>query len=81
VHDAVIFERRGIPAVVLVTEPFLPMARGQAKILGMPDVRIVAVQHPLAHVDEAGIRARGAAVARAVAAALAVRPGDAVIGE
>jgi len=32
-------------------------------------------------VDEAGIRARGAGAARAVADALTVRPGDPVIGE
>ncbi len=32
----------------MVTESFLPLAKGEAEVLGMPDVRLVAVPHPLA---------------------------------
>jgi hypothetical protein len=70
VRDAIEFEKRGIPSVVLVTEPFLPAARGQAKTLGMADLAIVTVRHPLAYVDEAGIAERAESALGAVARAL-----------
>ena len=47
VHDAVRLERRGIPTAVVGTEPFIDEAIEQARVLGMPDLRIVAVPHPV----------------------------------
>jgi hypothetical protein len=47
VHDAVRLERRGIPTAVVGTEPFLDEAIEQARVLGMPDLRIVTVPHPV----------------------------------
>jgi hypothetical protein len=47
VHDAVRLERRGIPTAVVGTEPFLDEALEQARVLGMPDLRIVTVGHPV----------------------------------
>lgn len=35
--DAVIFERLGIPAVPIVTRPFLPTATAVAELDGLPD--------------------------------------------
>jgi hypothetical protein len=47
VHDAVRLERRGIPTAVVGTEPFVDEALEQALALGMPDLRIVTVAHPV----------------------------------
>ncbi len=47
VHDLVRLERRGIPTAGVGTEPFLDEALEQARALGMPDVRMVLVPHPV----------------------------------
>ena len=47
VHDAVRLERRGIPTAVVGTEPFTDEALEQALVLGMPELRIVTVPHPV----------------------------------
>jgi hypothetical protein len=47
VHDLVRLERRGIPSAGVGTEPFLDEALEQARVLGMPDVRMVLVPHPV----------------------------------
>ena len=47
VHDAVRLERRGVPTVVVGTEPFLDEALEQARLLGMPDAAVVLVPHPV----------------------------------
>jgi hypothetical protein len=69
VHDAVRLERRGIPTAVVGTEPFIDEALEQARVLGMPDLRIVTVEHPvqlLTHeqVGELADRALAEVVAR-----------------
>lgn len=46
-HDLVRFERRGIPAVGLATEPFVDEAIEQARLLGMPGCRLVYLPHPV----------------------------------
>ena len=47
VHDAVRLEQHGIPTAVVGTEPFLDEALEQARLLGMPDYRIVTIPHPV----------------------------------
>ena len=47
VHDLVRLERRGIPAAGVGTQPFLDEALEQARVLGMPDLRMVFVAHPV----------------------------------
>ena len=47
VHDVVRLERRGIPTAAVGTEPFADEALAQARVLGMPDVRMVFVPHPV----------------------------------
>jgi len=47
VHDAVRLERRGIQTAVVGTEPFIDEAIEQARVLGMPELRIVTVPHPV----------------------------------
>ena len=47
VHDMVRLERRGVPTAAVGTEPFLDEALEQARVLGMPDARLVLVPHPV----------------------------------
>jgi hypothetical protein len=41
------FERRGLPTAAVATEPFVDEALEQARLLGMPDYRLVYVPHPV----------------------------------
>ena len=45
--DLVHLEHRGIPAVGVATAPFADEAVQQARLLGMPDCRVVYVPHPV----------------------------------
>ena len=56
VHDAVRLERRGIPTAVVGTEPFVDEAIEQAAVLGMPELRIVTVPHPVQLLSTGQIR-------------------------
>lgn len=47
------FEAYGKPAIAVVTEPFLEPAQLTAQGLGMPDVSIIAVPHPLSDANDA----------------------------
>jgi hypothetical protein len=40
-------ERRGLPTAAVATEPFVDEALEQARVLGMPDYRMVFVPHPV----------------------------------
>jgi hypothetical protein len=40
-------ERRRIPTAAVATEPFVDEALEQARLLGMPDYRMVYVPHPV----------------------------------
>jgi hypothetical protein len=46
-HDVVALEARGVPAVAVGTEPFVPEAEEQARVLAMPEQRLVTVPHPI----------------------------------
>jgi hypothetical protein len=47
-HDVLAFEDRGIPTVLLCTEPFMNSAHDHAEAFGSPDYQAVQVRHPLA---------------------------------
>lgn len=40
-------ERLGIPTAAVATEPFIDEALEQARVLGMPDYRMVFTPHPV----------------------------------
>jgi hypothetical protein len=40
-------ERLGIPTAAVATEPFADEALEQARVLGMPDYRMVLIPHPV----------------------------------
>jgi hypothetical protein len=62
VLDAINLEKQGIPAVAVVTEPFVPTARAIAELNGLPGYPFVVVPHPFGSLDEATVRARAEAV-------------------
>lgn len=45
-HDAVRLERRSVPTVTLCHEKFETAARGQARIMGLPSLKIVVIPRP-----------------------------------
>jgi hypothetical protein len=40
-------ERMGLPTAAIATEPFLDEALEQARLLAMPDYRMVYIPHPV----------------------------------
>jgi len=66
VLDAIFFEKRGIPASVLITEPFVPTAVGIAALAGMHGYAHVVIPHPVGSFSPAEIRQRADAAAVAV---------------
>jgi hypothetical protein len=62
VLDAINLEKQGIPAVAVVTEPFVPTAIAMAELNGMPGYPFLVVPHPFGSLDEATVRARAEAV-------------------
>jgi hypothetical protein len=47
-HDVLAFEDRGIPTVLLCTEPFMNSAREHAEAFANSEYQAVRVGHPLA---------------------------------
>ena len=68
--DAIIFEKLGVPAVPIITRPFVPTARAIADLHGLPGYAHVAVDHPITSLDAGQLRQRAAAAAPLVEAAL-----------
>ena len=50
-------EEAGIPTAAVATEPFIDEALEQARLLGMPDYRMVFVQHPVQLLSPAQLQA------------------------
>ena len=62
-HDGIQFEKRGLPAAVICTEPFVSSAVAMSKLGGIPDFPFVVVPHPLGSLDENALRERAKEVA------------------
>jgi hypothetical protein len=60
-HDALAAERRGIPAVAIITERFAQTARGVAELNGLPDCPFVTIGHPIANDRDEDLRAKAEA--------------------
>lgn len=46
-HDVIALEARGVPAVAIGTAPFVAEAEEQARVLAMPEQRLITVPHPI----------------------------------
>jgi hypothetical protein len=54
----VALERRGIPSVLVVSTTFRPLAKSIVATLGMPDVRMLVLQHPVGGLPPADVDGR-----------------------
>jgi len=63
-------ENRGIPTVVICTEPFLNSAHLQARTFGRPDFQPVGIPHPLGGIDQSLVQQRASAIYDQVVKAL-----------
>jgi hypothetical protein len=59
-HDGIIYEQFGKPAVVLCTTPFEVTAKNIARMMGLPDYPFTLLQHPLGSCNESQLEARAA---------------------
>jgi hypothetical protein len=67
-------ERLGIPTAAVATEPFLDEALEQARMLGMPDYRMVYVPHPVQLLSIEELHAHADAVFEQIVARLVRAP-------
>jgi hypothetical protein len=56
VRDGINLARRGVAAVALVTEEFVPQSVFVARASGMPDIPRVILPHPIAGTGRAAMR-------------------------
>ena len=54
-HDSISMEERGVPSVLVCTEPFTATVKAIARIRGVPERPFVAVPHPVASLDDAAL--------------------------
>jgi hypothetical protein len=67
VLDAISFEKRGIPAAAIITEPFVLTAAAIAELAGLPGYPSAVIPHPVGSLTAAEVRARAEAIAPRVA--------------
>lgn len=65
--DAISFEKRGIPAAAIITEPFVPTAQAMAELSGVPGYPCAVIPHPVGSLDPDEVQARARAIAPRVA--------------
>ena len=70
VHDVVRLEDRGVPTAAIGTLPFVDEALEQARVLGMPDYRMVLIEHPVQIATTEELQRRAAAAFDAIVARL-----------
>ena len=61
--DAITFETRGIPAVVVITEPFKTTTEAMARMAGMAGYPYVMVPHPFSNLKQEQVNARAEDIA------------------
>jgi hypothetical protein len=66
VLDAISFEKRGIPAAVVITAPFAPTAEAMARLAGMPGYPCAVAPHPFGSLGPAEVAARADALVEPV---------------
>ena len=66
-------ERRGIPAVAVITERFERSVRVVAQVNGLPDYPFVVVGHPIANDSDEALRAKAEQAVERIVALLTAR--------
>lgn len=69
-HDLVRLEERGIASVGVATEPFVDEAVEQARLLALPDCRLVYLPHPVQLLSTEALHAHADAAFGAIVTAL-----------
>jgi len=67
VLDAISFEKRGIPAAAIITEPFIATAEAMARMAGMPEYPVAVIPHPVGSLSPDEVTARADAIAGRIA--------------
>jgi hypothetical protein len=62
VLDAILLEKKGIPAIAIVTGPFVETGEAMAASWGIPDYPFLSVPHPIANLTDEEINERVDAV-------------------
>jgi hypothetical protein len=70
VLDAILFERAGVPAIAIVTEPFRATGEAMAASWGMSGYRFLDMPHPIANLEDKELDARADRLAEQVLALL-----------
>jgi hypothetical protein len=65
-HDAMTLENRGVPTVVLCTDPFLNSAFRHANTFGRRDFRPLGFPHPLGGLNQEQVAVRANELEQAV---------------
>ena len=52
--------KRGLATAVIVSEPFLKLGKTQARVLGVPDLPLLQIPHPLGGLGMEKVRERAA---------------------
>jgi len=50
--------KKGIPAAVICSAPFVTLAKAQARVFGAPDLPLVVIPHPLGGISQEEIQGR-----------------------
>jgi hypothetical protein len=66
VLDGILLEKAGVPAVSIVTTPFISTGREMASDWGVPEYRFLDIPHPIANLSEAELDQRADSVIDAV---------------
>ena len=69
-HDAMELEIRGIPAVVICTDPFLNSAEVHARTFGRIDFKPVGIPHPLGGITADAVKDRAELLIEGIVEAL-----------
>ena len=56
-HDAIVAERQGVPAIGVMTTRFASAAELMARVLGLPDYKFVVIDHPISSASDADLAA------------------------
>lgn len=79
VHDALLLERHGVPATVLITDVFVPTVARFSAVLGTPGYHSLVVPHPVAVKPAERLRQLAGGVADAAVVQL-MAPASALAG-
>ena len=72
-HDGIELEKRGVPAGVICTEPFISSGKAMSRLAGIPDYPFVVLPHPLGSLSPEDLRERAVMAAPEVLRILLAR--------